>query len=213
MRGEYVIELFITDCCPANSAGYVHRDPRAELVRYHRREHECLHVMFIAFALKGFVQIQRLFPCSKLDFHRPARAIHGYKLAGFRFCGAEVGQHEVPAVANESLGTGCFAALFGFFSTLGTTGCGDFGGGAHGDEAAFYAFLTYADFGVDEVVFAAFEGVFQGAGAFVFFDVGSHVERQAGEPVGLFFLDVVELGEGEVAHVAQYQVAGLEVGE
>jgi hypothetical protein len=33
-------------------------------------------MMFVALAIEGFVEVERLFPCAKLNFHRPAGTVN-----------------------------------------------------------------------------------------------------------------------------------------
>ena len=52
-----------------------------ELVGYHRRQHQRLHVVFVTPAVECLANVQRLLPCAELDFLRPARPINRRELA------------------------------------------------------------------------------------------------------------------------------------
>jgi hypothetical protein len=64
----------------------------------HRCEYQGLHVMFVAFAVECFAEVQCLLPPAELDFHRPTRPVYCHELADARFFFAEVGQHEMPTI-------------------------------------------------------------------------------------------------------------------
>ena len=82
--------------------------------------------MFVAFAIEGFAEVERLFPCTELDFHGPA-------------------------VAEEAFRTGLFATFPGFFAAFSPAGGSDFRGGTHGHEAAVLALLADDDVEVDDI--------------------------------------------------------------
>ena len=75
--------------------------------------------MFVALAIEGFAEVERLLPGPKLNFHRPAGAVNRGELAHVRLLFAQIGQHEVPAVAEEAFRTGILAAIAGFLATPG----------------------------------------------------------------------------------------------
>ena len=54
-------------------------------------------MMFVAFSIEGFAEVERLFPCTELDFHGPA-------------------------VVEEVFRTGLFAAFPGFFAAFSPAG-------------------------------------------------------------------------------------------
>ena len=51
----------------------------------------CLEMMFAAFAIEGFAEVERLLPCPELDFNCPTGTVDRGKLACFRFLSAELG--------------------------------------------------------------------------------------------------------------------------
>ena len=57
-----------------------------ELVGYHRRQHQRLHVVFVTPAVECLANVQRLLPCAELDLLRPVRRIDRRELADPRLC-------------------------------------------------------------------------------------------------------------------------------
>jgi hypothetical protein len=59
-HGEEVIEFFITQSCPSDSASNPLCNPHAELVGDHSCQHQCLQMMSVAFAIESFAEDERL---------------------------------------------------------------------------------------------------------------------------------------------------------
>ena len=95
-------------------------------------------MMFVALAVEGAGEVERLFPGSKLDLDGPAGGVEFTQFSGVGFKRGEVGEHEVPAIANEGFGAWGFALFFGFFATLGASFSGDFFASSHGDESGMF---------------------------------------------------------------------------
>ncbi|MFZ9937067.1 MAG: hypothetical protein ACO3JG_08375 [Luteolibacter sp.] len=68
------------------------------------------------------------------------------ELAHVRLFFCQIGQHDVPAVADKTCRAGLFAALAGFVPPFGTPGGNDFRGRRHGDESARFALRSDDDF-------------------------------------------------------------------
>ena len=61
--------------------------------------------MLVALAIERLAEVERLLLCLKLDFHRPTGAVERCESAHVRLLFAQIGQHEVPAVAYETFRT------------------------------------------------------------------------------------------------------------
>ena len=120
-------------------------------------------MMFVALAIEGFAEIERLLLCTELNFHRPAGAVDRGELAHVRLLSAQMGQHEVPTVAEQTFRSGILAAVPGFLTTHSPPSRRDFRVRAHGHEAALFALFPDDGIDVDDVSLEAFEQFFQGA--------------------------------------------------
>ena len=125
-------------------------------------QYQCLQVMFVALSIEGFAEVERLLPCSELDFHRPTGAVDRGQLSHVRLCFAQIGQHEMPAIADEAFRTRILAAIAGFFATFSPPGRCDFRGRPHGDEATLLALLSDDCIDVDDISLEALEVFLQG---------------------------------------------------
>jgi hypothetical protein len=84
-------------------------------------------------------------------------------LTHIRLLFAQISQHEMPAVAEETFGTGLFTAFPCFFAAFSPAGGGDFLGRVHGDEATVLALLADDNVEVDGILTTAFEVFLQSA--------------------------------------------------
>ena len=119
--------------------------------------------MFVTLAIEDFAEVECLLPSAELDFYNPAGAVEVGEWAHVGLCFFQVGQHEMPAVAEKSSRTGSFNGILCFFATFGTLYCGDFWSRMHGEEATFFALLTNEDIEIEEISTEAFKGFFLGA--------------------------------------------------
>ena len=69
-------------------------------------------MMFVSFAIEGFAEVERLFPCTELDFHGPAGAVERGELTYVGLSFTQIGQYEVPAVAAVDIFTIAFKVFF-----------------------------------------------------------------------------------------------------
>ncbi len=69
--------------------------------------------MFVALAIEGFAEVKRLLPCAELNFHGPAGAVDRGELTHVGLLSAQIGQHEVPTVAEQTFRAGFLAAMDG----------------------------------------------------------------------------------------------------
>ena len=85
-------------------------------------------MMFVAFAIEGFVEVQSLLPCAELNFYRPACSVNRDELTHVGLLLAQMGQHEVLAVAKQAFRrAGILDAIPCFLTMLSAPSCRDLG--------------------------------------------------------------------------------------
>jgi hypothetical protein len=74
-------------------------------------------MMLAAFDIQCLAGVERLRPCPEADFNRPTDGIDRGELARVRLFFAQIGQHEMPTVADGTFWSRCLAAIPGFHSS------------------------------------------------------------------------------------------------
>ncbi len=108
--------------------------------------------------------------------------------------------HEVPAVSDQSLGTGAGFYFLGSLASLGTTLMDDFLISPHGDETAGFLSPAHPNVEIEEILPTTVQTGFQGL-RILQGDPGG--QREPDESEGLLPLDFSEFGKTEVSHIAK----------
>ncbi len=150
--------------------------------------------MLVTLAVKSLAKLERLLPCSKLDLHCPTGAVDCGELVYI----PQIGQHQVPAVTDETFCTGVLATIPCFLARCDSPRCSDFRGRTNDDETTFLASPCGDGIEIDDAATETFE-IFLQAVPIHEHDTGG--QRQEGEPPSATRFDDSELTEAEVAHV------------
>lgn len=173
----------------------------------HSRQNEHLQVLGVATAIERGAEPGRLFPGSENDLNRPAAAVKFAQFTRAHHPGRYVGDDDVPVATQQALLARFLAFLGGFFPGFATRFFGHLGLGFESDQAGAITCISELYGEVEDFAACGFEQVLKldsGLG----FD--AEIGRDAAQPEGFFLINSPELGEAEIASVAQHEVVFLD---
>lgn len=167
-------------------------------------------MMFIAFAIECFAEVERLLPGPELNLNGPPRSINPGKLGDGEILLLQVGQHDVPPVPDQGFLAGLFSLDTGFLTTLSPTSSCDRLLGPDGNEPTFFTLSTDGGLKIENVVFRGFEELFQ---SFAAFQRDVRGEWKSGQPPRIELFNDAEFLDDKISHVAQDKVPGFDFQE